>query len=489
MVVSRTLAAAALVAATVVAGAVPAHAEREDGLLGSGNVAHIGANPTQLGISGCFLRTAPYFVSSGLDSIRVWDIADGVHPTVVGVLPSLQFENEAMNCGERRTADGVKRFALIGVDLFQASPDDIDHTNAGGGELVVVDVTDPTAPRVLSRATATTSTHTVACVDERNCRYVYSAGDDGHFSILDLRDLEHPREVDADRSEAGVQPFRSPTAGHKWNFDDAGIGTHTGFGGASMWDTAKPARPRLITTTGKAGRGSDPRHEGWNDFILHNSYRPNADAFRPGRAPSYRNGNVLLVTEEDYEQTDCALAGSFQTWWVKRLDGTRSAIVPLDKVELADLGTFPLPHGGFCSAHWFDDRDGIVAVGYYGGGTQLVDARDPRHLESYGYALWPGSEVWDAMWLPVYDAAGRRTAEKSNVLYSIDLVRGLDVYAVDVPGDGIGALPAASVVPQRSTLDRAADSAVPAGLLGVALAIAVGVRRRVNRVPARRHGG
>jgi hypothetical protein len=489
MVLARALAVAALVVLTAGLGA-PAHAGSEDGVLHSRNVAHIGVNPTQAGISGCFLRTAPYFVTSGLDSVRVWDVSDAAHPAVTGVLPSLQFENEAMNCGERRTADGTRRFALIGVDLVQASPDDIEHTNVGGGELVVVDVTDPAAPQVLSRTPATTSTHTVACVNERNCTYVYSAGDDGHFSILDLRDLEHPREVDADRRTAGVQPFASPTAGHKWNFDAAGIGTHTGFGGASMWDTSKPAHPRLITTTGRAGKGTDPRYEGWNDFILHNSFRPNAEAFKPGRRPSFANGNVLLATEEDYEQTDCALAGSFQTWWVKRLDGTRSAIVPLDKVELADLGTFPLPHGGFCSAHWFDDRDGIVAVGYYGGGTQLVDARDPRHLKSYGYALWPGSEVWDAMWVPVYDDAGRRTAEKSNVLYSIDLVRGLDVYAVDVPGDGLGAQPWTSVVPARSTADRAADRALPAGLLGAAVALAVGVRRRrLNRVPEGPTGG
>ena len=151
---------------------------------------------------------------------------------------------------------------------------------------------------------------------------------------------------------------------------------------------------------------------------------------------------MLLVTEEDYEQTDCAQAGSFQTWHVKRLDGTRSAIVPLDKVELADLGNFPLPQGAFCSAHWFDYRPGgIVAVGFYGGGTQLIDVRDPRRIRSYGYVHWGASEVWDDMWVPVYDAKGRQTGRTSNVLYSIDLVRGLDVYAVDVPGDGRGADP------------------------------------------------
>ena len=106
---------------------------------------------------------------------------------------------------------------------------------------------------------------------------------------------------------------------------------------------------------------------------------------------------MLLVTEEDYEQTDCSKAGSFQTWWVKRLDGTKDAIVPLDKVELSDLGSFPLPQGAFCSAHWFDlNSSGIVAAGFYGGGTQLLDVRNPSDIKAYGHAIWGASEVWDA---------------------------------------------------------------------------------------------
>jgi len=455
--------------------------ESGSALLSSPNVAHLSANPGQVGISGCFMRTAPILVTSGLDSVRVWDVSDAAHPRLTGVLPSAQFENEAMNCGERRTAHGTRRFALIGIDSVQASPDDIQHVNAGGGELVVVDVTDPAAPHILSRAPGTTSTHTVACVDRTDCTYVYSAGEGNHFSIFDLRRLGRPHEVDARRGKDGVQPFWSPTAGHKWNFDAAGIGTHTGWNGASMWRTTDPAHPRLITTTGRAGRGNDPRYPGWNDFILHNSFRPNAKAFKPNSKPSFAHGNVLLATEEDYEQTDCTKAGSFQTWWVKRLDGTRSAIVPLDKVELSDLGDFPLPQGAFCSSHWFDYRPGgIVAVGYYGGGTQLVDVRDPQHLTSYGYALWGASEVWDSMWVPVYDRSGHQTGAKTNVVYAIDLVRGLDVYAVDVPGDGVGAVPSPASGPSSTVSDRAREGAVPLGLVGGAMALTIVVRRRLR---------
>ena len=459
--------------------------QRSDSAVQSRNVKHLSSQPGQAAISGCFLSSAPLFVTSGLESVRVYDVSDPARPQLRGVLPNLVFENEAMSCGERRTASGTQRFVLIGVDLYDVSPGDVTHTNVGDSELIVVDVTDPTKPFIRSRTPGTTSTHTVACVEETDCAAAYSAGSSRAraFSIFDLSNLDAPREVDADAATAGTQPFASPTAGHKWNFDRAGFGTHTGFEGASMWRTRNPLRPRLVTTTGAAGRGEDPAAAGYNDFILHNSLRPHAERFRPNRKPSLRNGNVLLVTEEDYEQTDCAKAGSFQTWWVKRLDGTPDAIVPLDKVELADLGSFPSPRGAFCSSHWFDYRQGgLVAAGFYGGGTQVLDVRDPRDIKAYGHSVWGASEVWDAMWVPVY-RDGKRTRKRTNVVYSLDLARGLDVYAVDVPGDGRGAVPPPARGGSASLGSVVAGGAVPVGLVSGAAVFAIAVRRRHRPLP------
>ncbi len=487
-------ATAAVLAATLLTGA-PAHAHGDANriaqqrellsadqnipLISSNNVTLASTNPSSAGISGCFMKTKPLFVQSNLDSVRVYDVSSPTRPALTGVLPSLQFENEAMNCGERTYSGGkVRRFALVGIDLHQVSPGDIQHTNVGGGELMIVDVTDPANPKITGRAPGSTSTHTVSCVQQTNCTYAYSAGDDstGKFSVFDLRNLDKPVEVDSDAKTAGVQGFASPTAGHKWNFDDAGFGTHTGFKGASMWSTTNPRAPKLVTTTGLAGQGDDPKYPGWNDFILHNSQRPNAKAFRNGAAPALANGNILLVTEEDYEQPDCSLAGSFQTWWVKRLDGTRSAIVPLDKVELADLGTFPLPVGAFCSSHWFDFHpSGIVAAGFYGGGTQFLDVRNPKDIKSYGYATWGASEVWDSYWMPVYSKSGVMTQKKTNLAYSVDLARGIDVYRVDLPGTSWDTN-AASVAPVSGSWTTGGT------LVGVlsALLIAVLVRRRTT---------
>ena len=408
-------------------------------LLSSSNVNLVTSQPGSTGISGCFMKSAPTFVMSNLDSIRVFDVSNPLAPKETGRLANLVFENEAINCGERKSGSGTERFALIGVDLYDVSTD-VQHTSSSmlGNELVIVDVTDPANPTIRSSAPTKTSTHTVACIAETDCDYAYSAGSGsgGTFSIIDLRDLDNPVEVDSDPAKAGVQPFRSPAAGHKWNFDGAGYATHTGYDGSAIFDVTDPTDPRLVAGTGMAEDAVDPSGEGgYNDFIHHNSFRPNAAAFQPDAPPSLANGNILLVTEEDYEQTDCTKAGSFQTWHVKRLDGSEGSIVPLDKVELSDLGSFPVPQYAFCSAHWFDyHQSGIVAVGYYGGGTQFVDVRDPQEIKPYGHATWGVSEVWDTYWAPVYNKNGVATGRKTNLAYSVDLVRGLDIYAVDLPG-------------------------------------------------------
>ncbi len=416
-------------------------------IVSSPNIRLVTNVPDTAGISGVFARSAPYFYVSSTDSITVYDVSDPTHPTPTGVLPNLVFENEAMNYGEKKVDGAVNRFVLVGADLIEASPTAPDHIGRSN-EVMVVDVTDPANPRIRSRVATTTNTHTVSCIHETDCRYAYTAGRNGQFSIVDLSDLDHPVEVDSDPTMDGTQPFTSPAggpnaaftngAGHKWNFDDAGYGTHVGSGGSAMFDVSDPIHPRLVATTDEHGVQGP-----WNDFIHHNSLRPNASRFTPGQAPSVENGNVLLVTEEDYENTDCATAGSFQTWYVGGQlgspDGTPGTITPLDRINPVDAGEgVSAPHMAFCSAHWFDYHpSGIVAEGFYEGGLRLLDVRDPSDIKEYGYVASGLSEVWDAYWVPQRNAAGVATGDKkTNIVYTVDAVRGLDVYTVDLPGSG-----------------------------------------------------
>ena len=89
---------------------------------------------------------------------------------------------------------------------------------------------------------------------------------------------------------------------HDTELDSTGTVWSVGGGGAAGYKlTANPLAPQLLGTTGAAGSNPSP----YNDFILHNSQR---------------RGKTLLVTEEDYIDTDevppggCRGQGKFETW-------------------------------------------------------------------------------------------------------------------------------------------------------------------------------
>ncbi|MCW2665219.1 MAG: hypothetical protein JWN57_181 [Frankiales bacterium] len=448
----------------------------------SDNVKHIAGIPETTAISMEFARTDPFAYVSSLDTLSVLDLTDPRNPVLRGSLTQALFENEAMTYGERRENGRLTRFVIAGIDLFRVATDDPEHVNVDdGAQMAIIDVTDPDHPRTRSvtplgdmPGAITSSTHTVQCVDQANCRYAYTAGGrEGFFSVLDLGDLDKPREVATVFSPAaGPNPVFRSGAGHYWDFDGR-VGWHTGSGGAAAFDVSNPLRPVLLNASNR--KGIEP---GLNDFIAHNSMRPNAAAFRPGAPPSIKNGNVLLVTEEDYandgDEVVCSRAGSFQTWYVPDLNGAAyrarnpdgrkvglGTIAPLDSTNAPvefEAGATP-PATAFCSAHWFDvHQDGYVAQGWYGAGMRLLDVRDARHITQFGYATGLATEVWDAYWVPKRDARGVAIpGQKTNIVYTADAVRGIEVFEVALPSAARRAAPAAA------SASPAAPSGPPAG--------------------------
>jgi hypothetical protein len=462
--------AAALVAALASSAAALAHDPRADRpnraiapsgtnvpVMMSPNVRLVSTFPETLGISGEWAKTGNYFYVSSLDSISVFDTSDPLRPQLKGTLPNLVFENEAMTYGERRVNGTLRRFLLVGNDAYEAAVDPSkgpQRGRIGGGQVIVVDVTDPTKPTVRAMTpesgagTVTTSTHTVQCVTV-SCEYAYTAGDVGKFSIIDLRNLDKPAQIATHPSPASApNGIFTRGSGHYWDFDTARRGWHTGSGGAAAFDVSNPRFPLVVEGTNAKGTATP-----WNDFIHHNSMRPNAPRNLSATAPaSVFNGNVLLVTEEDYfndgDELACNRAGTFQTWRVPIFNGpayragnpdnqpNRGRIYPLDIINPVALGDgLSTPVGGFCSAHWFDfHQSGIVAQGYYQQGLRFIDVRRATDLKQYGYVTGGGTEVWDAYWVPQRDAAGVASpSQKRNIVYTTDLVRGLDVYEVDLP--------------------------------------------------------
>ena len=465
----------------------------------SPNIKKIAGIPETAAISMEFARTGPFAYVSSLDTLSVLDLRNPKAPVLRDTFVNALFENEAMTYGERRSKDGkLTRFIIAGIDLYQVSPEDPEHYNVDdGAEIAIFDVTDPDNIKPRGRVKATSSTHTVQCVSQANCRFAYSAGDDAEFSILDLTNLDAPKELKkVPSSAAGAAGDNSPFgddgdgepddgAGHYWDFDGK-LGWHTGSGGAQAFNVSDPRNPVPVTgTNGKA------RTSPYNDFILHNSMRPNAAAFRPGAPASIKNGNVLLVTEEDYvndgDEVECTRTGSFQSWYVPDLDGAayrkrnttgaipdQGTVRPLDLINPAAQGGggLTLPVAAFCSAHWFDvHQSGIVALGSYQAGLRLIDVRNPRDLKQYGYVTGGASEVWDAYWVPKRDAKGVAIrGQKTNIVYTADAVRGIEVFEVALPGSTSTSTTAVDAAAQAApTAVTAAAPARPALPATVAL--------------------
>ena len=431
--------------------------------------------PVPLGaaISGEFAHTGNYFYVSLVNGVAALDTTNPATPAIRDFLPQAEFENEAMTYGERRVPvdaahpDGFSRFVIVGNDLVNGTLDPRGSAGAGGiaqrgriggGEAIVVDVSNPDDLHVAGRSPGssttpgviTTSTHTLQCTTIR-CDYAYTAGDNEEFSIVDLRDITKPVQVKTIRSAAAgkTEIFKSG-AGHYWDMNlDTKLAWHTGSGGAEVYNIADPLNPKPLNGTNAQGTQTP-----YNDFILHNSMRPNGTAFRSGAAPSLRSGNVLLATEEDYfndgDEPICTNAGTFQTWGIPDFDGGRYADANADgstpdkgTIGVLDTISAPLesgaalntPAGAFCSAHWFDyHQSGIVAQGFYQQGLHLIDVSNPRDVRSYGYYTPTGTEVWDAYFVPERNAAGEATGRKTDLVYTADATRGVDVLRASLPG-------------------------------------------------------
>ena len=444
----RRLLTLAIAALTVVAG-LPATALSTVPVIASDSVEVVGTIPNVTAISAAFATDKPIMYQHTLNGLVTYDISNPTLPKPLATLPLPNFQNEAMSLGER--PDGTK-FLIIGFDIYGVTPQ--DQKAALDYELVIIDVTNPAAPKLRGRVKTESSAHTVSCVTQ-SCELAYTSGAyEPFFNPIDLTDLDNPKQL--------PKIYSLAEEGHDWDADDAGIQWHVGTKGAVAYDVTEPLKPVPLNSSNTAGVDTtDFAGKPYNNFILHNSIRPNATAFQADVAPSLGAGNVLLITEEDYVHVSASGAGrcgqyegAFSTWHIPHLDAQRYAaenpagvnlvsadrkaygkgsIAPLDlwNTELLASGT-TTPAGAFCSAHYFDyHQDGIVAQGWYQQGTRFLDVRDPANIKQVGYFFTGALETWGAYWVPEYDAAGIQTGKKTDLVYTNDAVRGIDILRFD----------------------------------------------------------
>jgi len=388
----------------------------------------------------------------------VYDVDDAEHPKLVSHLPLPHYENEDVSLGGNRL--------LISGD-----------GTLGASNLAVIDIADPAFPKIekIVNNQIGGAGHTATCIQD--CKYAWVAG---AASIAVLR-LDEAAQLPLDDHTGGVLPGVQVQASeskveagdlalvrefgwstHDVQVDDAGYAWVVGGNGTVAFDTrpghygednlltpAVVARtgPDALNSGGDSGLGPDGSTV--NDFIHHNSWHPDANAL-VSRADddladdTVRPGEKLLVTEEDIwdrktaatTRGGCETQGSFQTWQVKQLkttDQDTATVKFLDDWTTefnAGLAQDPtglsklVLNGGFCSSHYFDEQDGIVATAWYEQGTRILDTRDPRHIKQIGYFMAPDSVVWAAYWAPT----------GKDVIYVLDHQRGIDVLKVGAGG-------------------------------------------------------
>jgi hypothetical protein len=345
-----------------------------------------------------------YAFVTGWTGLEVLDIAQPASPQIVGRLALPHFENEDVDlCGN----------TLIIVNDREAK--DL------GSIMYVVDISSPTAPSIsavlpLGLTGSGRGSGHIANFVKSDCTQAWIDGGD-HVEVVDLTVPSAPRSLGKFESAASMSDAFKVS--HDTELDSTGTVWNVGGGGAAAYKlTSDPLAPQLIATTGDAGRNPSP----YNDFILHNSKR---------------DGNTLLITEEDYIDTDetppggCRGQGKFETWDTSQMASGK--LTPLDTWETEMNGMFTggavdskAPVTVNCSSHWFEANKGVAAVGWYEQGTRFLRYSDPSDIQQVGYYIPANGSTWAAYWSP--------TDKKGEIVYTADAYRGVDVLRIDGGG-------------------------------------------------------
>jgi hypothetical protein len=341
-----------------------------------------------------------YAYVSGWGGITVLDIAKPASPQLAGVLPLPHFENEDVD--------------LCGNTLLVANDREAKDL---GSILYVINIAKPTSP-VISAILPLGLTGTgrgaghIANFVKSDCTQAWIDGGD-HVEVVDLTNPSAP--VSLGKFESAASLSDAFKVSHDTELDSTGTVWNVGGGGAAGYKlTTNPLAPQLLATTGTAGRNPSP----YNDFILHNSQR---------------RGKTLLVTEEDYIDTDetppggCRGQGKFETWDLSNM--STGAITPQGTWETELNGMFTggavdskAPVTVNCSSHWFDAKSGVAAVGWYEQGVRFLDYRTPTDIKQVGYYIPANGSTWAAYWSP--------TDRNGEIVYTADAYRGIDVIRI-----------------------------------------------------------
>jgi hypothetical protein len=394
----------------------------------------------------------------------------------------------------------------------------------------VISYADPANMRQIGDFVDLPSGHTSSCIQD--CKYIWTGGparrsDQDWLTTTIPEDTTQPRSLTnrliGDGRPIWVTDLRNPARpqvsdepvdlwrndgytdySHDVDEDERGVAWVAGRGGIRGYATdgrhrdpyqnrvreATPFDPILVAGGGlqwdvPPPRGADNGIAQPTDF-MHNSGRPTDGSVR---ASGVKKGNVLIGTEEDFQ--DCAEAGRIvavdltDSWGGEpaqqstrtnpyRMKALDSFHPFLDTPETANPDLQ-------CSAHYFEIRQSTLAAGWYGQGLRLVDISDARDMRQIGYYRVtgtstdnPSSNSWDVAWFndrrrgddDRKGRSARRGHRSEDYVYLFDMARGVEVVRLRGGGARASASMDAVVAPSMTKNDRFAARVVKGSNLG-----------------------
>jgi hypothetical protein len=351
----------------------------------SSNVELLASFPHETGAIGGQVRTVngtPYFFMTGVHGVSAYNISNPAIPVPAGHLPLAHFENEAVN--------GRNNLLLVDVDpgFLTGNLGGLHLLDVANPALMQFAYLNPTTANKYKGVTVDGRTynggHTIACV-RANCSWAYDVGSGGGSSRIFIFNLANPAAPSLQR--VIVSPVG---ATHHVEYESDTRAWIMGDEGVAYVDTSNPTAPVTLASYDPSGL----------DYIHNVS----------------RKGNTLLVTEEDWLTPACVSQGRFATFNISNLGNITTSDVWQPEVEMA-------PHNqtgvATCSAHWFTERNNIVAIGWYQQGTYFLDVSNPADIKVAGFYAPTNSTSWAAYWV------------SDDIVYVTDATRGLEVLRLN----------------------------------------------------------
>jgi hypothetical protein len=455
----RGICVAAVTAAILACAAVPAGAaEPPPGAIG--NVEFVKNLP------GMKWATAINFIqyddgrdvmfATGRFGLRAFDVSDPENPAPLGAV-----DNEALRLqgdppvdtddsdgqistywqNEDMDVDADRKLVFLSRDPRSFKGTTRSDTSVAG--VYIVDASDPENLGIITFEQLPTG-HTTTCIND--CRFLWTGGPATNTSklaewpggrpiiVTDISDPENPVEspqpIDLFRND-GVTSYS-----HDVQVDGEGIAWVSGDGGVrGYWTEGTHHDP--LRGVDREATALDPIPYAGGEFkqkaapseFMHNAFRAAGDEAGDGPRPGagYDPSELILATEEADGPPDCDGIGQFGIASLRgSYDGQGWKSTPEEPFRLKTVGTWN-PHDQegtlvndtiYCSAHYFDAEDGILAYSWYDQGTRFVDVRNPRKPVQVAYYR-PDDGV---SWAPYYH---------NGYVFVADHGRGVDILKLE----------------------------------------------------------